>query len=46
MLGRFAAITTRYGGQAPLVPRRNGAMALVTLDAERRPIVIDLELAP
>jgi hypothetical protein len=45
VLGRFA-INTHYGGQAPLVPRRDGSLSLVTLDATRRPVVIDLERAP
>lgn len=45
VLGRFAAIATRYGGQAPLVQRRDGSLSLVTLDASSRPVVIDLERA-
>jgi len=46
VLGRFATIATRYGGQAPLVLRRDGSMSLVILDAARRPVVIDLERTP
>jgi hypothetical protein len=42
VLGRFA-IETHYGGQAPLVPRHEGSISLVTLDVTRRPIVIGLE---